>query len=131
LGRQQLAALVRAGACDILGGSRRGMLWEAGTLARPRPAGEDARQEPLPVPAAPAPPLPPETRFERTLTDYETMGLSVGWHLVALVRSGLPPDTLPGAELRETTDGSRVRTAGLVVARQRPATAHGIVFLLL
>jgi error-prone DNA polymerase len=131
LTRQQVAALVRAGACDVLGDSRRAMLWQAGTLARPRPAANGARQEALPLAAAPAPPLPRETRLERTLTDYETMGLSVGWHLVALVRPGLPPGTLTAAELRETPDGARVRTAGLVVARQRPATAHGIVFMLL
>jgi len=131
LTRQQVAALVRAGACDVLGDSRRAMLWQAGTLARPRPAANGARQEALPLAAAPAPPLPRETRLERTLTDYETMGLSVGWHLVALVRPGLPPGTLTAAELRETPDGTRVRTAGLVVARQRPATAHGIVFMLL
>ncbi|HJZ61774.1 MAG TPA: error-prone DNA polymerase [Miltoncostaeaceae bacterium] len=128
---RQVAALVRAGACDVLGDSRRAMLWQAGTLARPRAVAGGARQEALPLAAAPAPPLPRETRMERTLTDYETMGLSVGWHLVALVRGGLPPGTLTAAELRETPDGTRVRTAGLVVARQRPATAHGIVFLLI
>jgi error-prone DNA polymerase len=85
----------------------------------------------LPIPAGPAPQLPEPGRLERTLTDYETTGLSVGWHLVALVRPGLPPGLLTAAELRGTAHGSRVRTAGLVVARQRPATAGGIVFLLL
>jgi error-prone DNA polymerase len=59
------------------------------------------------------------------------MGLSTGWHLVALVRPGLPRGTLSAAQLRETPDGARVTTAGLVVARQRPATAGGFVFLLL
>ena len=42
----------------------------------------------LPIPTGPAPPLPELGRFERTLTDYETTGLSTGWHLVALVRAG-------------------------------------------
>ncbi len=130
LRREQLAQLVRAGACDAFERPRRAMLWELGTLARSRPA-ETGRQLPLPLPAAPAPPLPEPSRWERTLTDYETMGLSAGWHLVALVRPGLPPGTLTAAELRETPHGRRVCVAGLVVARQRPATAGGIVFLLM
>jgi error-prone DNA polymerase len=88
-------------------------------------------QLPLPLPTAPAPPLPEPSRWERALTDYETMGLSAGWHLMALVRSGLPGGTLTAAELLETPDGRGVTVAGLVVARQRPATAGGIVFLLL
>jgi error-prone DNA polymerase len=130
LRREQLAQLVRAGACDVLGQPRRAMLWELGVLARPR-NGAGGLQLALPIPAGSAPPLPELGRFERTLTDYETMGLSTGWHLVALVRPGLPRGTLSAAQLRETPDGARVSTAGLVVARQRPATAGGIVFLLL
>ena len=50
---------------------------------------------------------------------------------MTLVRPGLPPGVLTAAELRETPDRSDVLVAGLVVARQRPATAGGIVFLLL
>jgi error-prone DNA polymerase len=130
LRREQLAQLVRAGACDALGGARRAMLWELGVLARPR-AGAAGVQMALPIPPGPAPPLPELGRFERTLTDYETTGLSTGWHLVALVRPGLPPGVLTAAQLRETPHGTPVCVAGLVVARQRPATAGGIVFLLL
>ena len=128
--REQLAQLVRAGACDVFEQPRRAMLWELGVLARPR-ASARGTQLALPIPAAPAPPLPELSRFERTITDYETTGLSTGWHLVALVRPGLPPGVLTAAHLRETAHGTEVLVAGLVVARQRPATAGGIVFLLL
>jgi error-prone DNA polymerase len=130
LRREQLAQLVRAGACDVLGRPRRAMLWELGVLARPR-AGAGGVQLALPIPAGEAPPLPELSRFERTLTDYETTGLSTGWHLVALVRRGLPPGVMTAAQLREARHGSQVAAAGLVVARQRPATAAGIVFMLL
>ena len=130
LNRDQLTALVRAGACDAFERPRRAMLWELGTLARSTQTGA-GRQLPLPIPASPAPPLPLETRFERVVTDYETTGLSTGWHLVALVRPGLPPGTRTAAELRDTPDGTDLSVAGLVVARQRPGTAHGILFLLL
>jgi error-prone DNA polymerase len=149
LRREQLAQLVRAGALDDLApavpgsDARRAMLWEVGVLPRSLPAGAPRRaralakngpaqrQLPLPIGAAPAPPLPPTTVWERTLSDYETMGLSAGWHLMALVRSGLPPGVLTAAELKQTPHGRRVCVAGVVVARQRPATANGIVFLLL
>ena len=130
LRREQLAQLVRAGACDVLERPRRAMLWELGVLSRPR-AGAGGTQLALPIPAAPAPPLPELTRFERTISDYETTGLSTGWHLVTLVRPGLPPGVVTAAGLRETPHGADVLVAGLVVARQRPATANGIVFLLL
>jgi error-prone DNA polymerase len=99
-------------------------------LSRPR-AGAQGTQLALPIPAGPAPPLPELGRFERTLTDYETTGLSTGWHLVALVRPGFPPGVLTAAQLRETAHGAEVCVAGMVTARQRPATAGGIVFLLL
>ena len=130
VGRDQLTALVRSGACDSFDRSRRGMLWELGTLARSIPA-SGGRQLPLPIPASPAPALPEESRFERVVTDYETTGLSTGWHLVSLVRPELPPGTRTATELLGTPDGTDVVVAGLVVARQRPGTAHGIVFLLL
>ena len=130
LRREQLAQLVRAGACDVFERPRRAMLWELGVLSRPR-ASAHGTQLALPIPAAPAPPLPELSRFERTITDYETTGLSTGWHLVTLVRPGLPAGVLTASRLRETPHGTDVLVAGLVVARQRPATAGGIVFLLL
>ena len=83
------------------------------------------------IPPAPAPELGEPTRFERTVTDYETTGISTGWHLVTLVRPSLPAGVVTAAELRDLPHGRQVVVAGLVVARQRPATAKGIVFLLL
>ncbi len=130
LDRDQLTALVRAGACDTFERPRRMLLWELGTLARSTQT-RVGRQLPLPIPASPAPQLPAQSQFERVVTDYETTGLSTGWHLVALVRPSLPPGTRTAAELRDTPDGTDLSVAGLVVARQRPGTAHGIVFLLL
>jgi error-prone DNA polymerase len=128
--RDQIAALIRAGACDVLERPRRAMLWELGTLARPVSTAA-GRQLPLPLAPSPSPPLPEQGRFERVVADYEMTGMSTGWHLVTLVRPGLPAGTRTAAELRDAPDGARVTVAGLVVARQRPGTAHGIVFLLL
>jgi error-prone DNA polymerase len=132
LRREQVSQLVRSGACDVFGAPRRRMLWQLATMSRPvRHADPASVQLALPIPPSEAPPLPEPDRFERVVTDYETMGLSVGWHLMALVRPHLPPGALTAAQLRDPPDGTRVLVGGMVTARQRPGTAGGIVFLLL
>jgi error-prone DNA polymerase len=50
---------------------------------------------------------------------------------MALLRERLPADSVTSRELENLTHGSRVRVGGLVVARQRPGTAGGVVFVLL
>jgi error-prone DNA polymerase len=50
---------------------------------------------------------------------------------VTLVRDHLPAETITAAALKETPHGTNVCVAGVVVARQRPMTAKGIVFMLL
>lgn len=127
---EALVQLVRAGACDVFGEERRAMIWRIESAARPRESA-GGTQMALALPTAEPPPLPAIGRTERVLTDYETMGLSTGWHLVSLTRPALPADTLTAARTRATRHGTQVCVAGLVVARQRPATAGGIVFLLL
>ncbi|MCS7007668.1 MAG: hypothetical protein NZL88_08970, partial [Gaiellaceae bacterium] len=77
------------------------------------------------------PAIPDLTRWERLLDDYRHTGLSLESHPLALLRPHLPPGTLSSAELRDACHGSRVAIAGMMVARQRPATARGVVFLLL
>jgi error-prone DNA polymerase len=133
--RDALEALVRGGACDGFGPRRRDLLWELGLATRPRSVegtrGE-AKQLPLPLdPTAETPELPDLTRWERMLADYRETGLSVGTHPLALLRPHLPPWTLSSPELHEAPHSSTVAFAGLAVARQRPATAKGIVFMLL
>ena len=133
--RDALEALVRGGACDGFGPRRRDLLWELGLATRPRSVegtrGE-AKQLPLPLdPTAETPALPDLTRWERMLADYRETGLSVGTHPLALLRPHLPGGTLSSPELHEARHGATVAFAGLAIARQRPATANGIVFMLL
>jgi error-prone DNA polymerase len=135
ISRDALEALVRGGACDGFGSRRRDLLWELGLATRPRSVegtrGE-AKQLPLPLdPTAETPELPDLTRWELMLADYRETGLSVGTHPLTLLRPHLPPGTLSSPELHEARHGSTVAFAGLAVARQRPATAKGIVFMLL
>jgi error-prone DNA polymerase len=65
------------------------------------------------------------------IADYATVGLTLGPHLLKLLRPTLPPDIVSIADLERLPHESHVRLGGLVVARQRPGTAKGIVFLLL
>ncbi len=133
--REALEALVRGGACDSFGSRRRDLLWELGLATRPRSVegtrGE-AKQLPLPLdPTTETPILPELTRWERMLADYRETGLSVGTHPLTLLRPHLPPGTLSSPELHEARHGASVAFAGMAIARQRPATAKGIVFMLL
>jgi error-prone DNA polymerase len=82
-------------------------------------------------PTVATPELPDLTCWERMLADYRETGLSVAVHPLALLRSHLPEKTLTSAELEEEQHGAHVAFAGLAIARQRPSTAKGIVFMLL
>ncbi len=64
------------------------------------------------------------------LADYRLTSISVGVHPLELLRPHLPGEVLSSVELQEQTHGTPVAVAGLVVARQRPATAKGVVFML-
>jgi error-prone DNA polymerase len=133
--RASLEALVESGACDCFGDPRRTMLWELGLVPRPQSVpgtrGE-AKQLALPLdPTAEVPSLPQQTPWERMLADYRTTNLSVGPHPLQLLRPLLPGDVISTEELLERRHGDRIAIAGLAVARQRPATANGVVFMLL
>ncbi len=65
------------------------------------------------------------------LADYASTSVSIDVHPLTLLRSHLPADVLPSDRLNEAPHRSRVAFAGMAVARQRPTTAHGIVFMLL
>jgi error-prone DNA polymerase len=67
---------------------------------------------------------------ERLMADFRGTGLTVGKHPMAHHRARLTGmGVLTANELRYLPGGRRVRTAGSVIARQRPGTAHGFVFL--
>ena len=135
LSEDELRALAESGACDCLGLRRRELLWQLGLVPRPASVpgtGGEAKQLALPLePTVETPDLPEPTVWERMLTDYRTTSLSVGVHPLELLRPHLPPGTLSSEELREQPHRANVQFAGLVVARQRPATANGVVFMLL
>jgi error-prone DNA polymerase len=135
LSEDELRALAESGACDCFGLRRRELLWQLGLVPRPASVpgtGGEAKQLALPLePTVATPELPEPTVWERMLTDYRTTSLSVSVHPLELLRFHLPPGTLSSSELRRQPHKAKVQLAGLVVARQRPSTANGVVFMLL
>jgi error-prone DNA polymerase len=135
LSTDELAALAESGACDCFGLRRRELLWQLGLVPRPATvpgSGGEEKQLALPLdPTVETPELPDPTVWERMLADYRTTSLSVGVHPLELMRPHLPPGTLSTEELLERRNGESVSVAGMVVARQRPSTANGVVFMLL
>jgi error-prone DNA polymerase len=65
------------------------------------------------------------------LADYSTTGLTTAAHPLALLRPRMPADAVTSRDLETLKHGTRVRVGGMVVARQRPGTANGIVFILI
>jgi error-prone DNA polymerase len=132
--RRTLEQLAWSGACDgLLGGQgRRSALWQLG-LATPgenAPGGETTQLAlPFELPAAPA--LRPLGRWQRLIADYSTSGMTVGEHALEILRPRLTvPMLATSAQLPRLPTGYEVAVAGLVIARQRPGTAHGTMFLL-
>ena len=134
LSEDELRALAESGACDTFGLRRRELLWQLGLVPRPASVpgtGGEGKQLALPLePTVATPELPEPTVWERMLADYRTTSLSVGVHPLELLRPHLPRGTLSSEQLRGLHHGDNVQLAGLVVARQRPATANGVVFML-
>ena len=76
--------------------------------------------------------LPAPTEGERIVADYASIGLTLGRHPLALLRERLRKKLLLSAnELQCVAHGKAVRTAGIVLMRQRPQTASGVTFLTL
>jgi error-prone DNA polymerase len=135
-GAPSLELLAWSGACDSLvggvgsGSVRRIALWQLG-VATPGRAVPGGTQLALPL-DLPAPPrLHDLSAWESMLADYGSTGLTVHAHPLALLRNRLPADAVTSRDIETLEHGSRVKMGGLVVARQRPGTANGIVFILL
>jgi error-prone DNA polymerase len=143
LPKATLKRLAEADAFGSLGLSRREALWQVlGLEEEPAPLFDLGRDEETErrrdaveeseaarTSSLPASGLPPMPRGLEVLTDYTTVGLSLKDHPVALVRDALRArKILPAARIRDIDAGCWVRVAGLVLIRQRPGTASGIVF---
>jgi len=85
----------------------------------------------LPLEPPRAPGLTPLDEWGRAIADYRSTGMTLDEHPMGLMRGDLDPAILRSADLETVDNGHAVEVAGMVVARQRPETARGIVFMLL
>ena len=125
-----LEALAAAGALQSLGIGRRDALWSvAGTGRLRAAAAEDALH--LGDPEI-APELEGLSSYEEISWDYGSSSHSTRGHPLEPYRQELAERGLPdAAALSAAPDGSRASYAGLVICRQRPGTAGGVVFMTL
>ncbi|MET0292946.1 MAG: error-prone DNA polymerase, partial [Steroidobacteraceae bacterium] len=126
LRRDELESLAAAGALAGLSGHRHRAYWGVAGYEAPLPAApsdDDAIAAPL---------LAAPSEGQDIVADYNSIGLTLGRHPVALLRDRLvAAGVLSTAELAVCRPGSPVRVAGLVITRQRPESASGVTFVTL
>ncbi|MBK5104142.1 MAG: error-prone DNA polymerase, partial [Burkholderiales bacterium] len=126
LDRHELKCLAAGGALAAIAGHRRRAYWQvAGVDTALHLLSEAAIHETDPQLRAPS-------EGDGLVADYRSMGLTLGRHPLALLRSRLKRMRLAAAEeVHSLPHGSAVRAAGIVIGRQRPDTASGVVFVTL
>ncbi|MBU6248519.1 MAG: error-prone DNA polymerase [Xanthomonadaceae bacterium] len=124
LTRPQREALAEAGALRGLAGHRHRARWAVTGIQAQLPlfAGQASGEDAIV--------LPPPTRAEDTLADYARTGLTLGAHPLHQLRAQMRARRCRDSrELEHARHGSTVRTAGLVITRQQPGTASGVIFV--
>ncbi len=126
LDQRDLAALGDADALASLAGHRHDAVWDVAGIERLPALLAGARFDEA-QPALPAP-----TEGQDIVADYRRLGLTLRRHPLALLRRRLRERRLAtAADIRRAPHGRLVRTAGIVIGRQRPDTASGVVFVTL
>ena len=125
--RREIDALAYAGAFGAFGLARRDAMWNAAAVERDPGsllAGAQPRNSEVPL-ASMAP-------IDETLADYAATGLTTGPHLMTYLRGDLSARGILSADdLTRARHQSWVKTAGVVIVRQRPGTAKGFLFITL
>jgi error-prone DNA polymerase len=126
LDRRELGCLAAAGAFEGLAGHRHRAAWSVAGVEAPLALLPEVRiGEGIPLLRAPR-------EGEDIVADYAHTGLTLRRHPVALLRSRLDQrGFLSSGQLRAMQNGSTVRTAGIVITRQRPGSAEGVTFVTL
>jgi error-prone DNA polymerase len=124
LKKDELQVLAESGALKPLVIGRRDAMWKVHAPHSPRGslfAGTELGD--------PFPRLPPLSRAAQLLLDYESTGLSIADHPMLLLRPQLPKRVKSARELAKVPHGRPASVAGMVICRQRPGTASGVVFI--
>jgi len=126
LNRREVEALSAADALRCLAGHRHRARWQALAVETPTPLlGESIISEAQPLLRSP-------TEGEDIVEDYRSLALTLRRHPLSVLRERLTALKITRAvELTGISHGCNIRTAGLVISRQRPGTATGVVFVTL
>jgi error-prone DNA polymerase len=132
LPKRALIALADADAFRSIGLDRRAALWAVRRLpdavSLPLFESASAREQP----DENAEPLPQMPRSEQVVADYQTIRLSLKGHPMEFLRAMLTAKGVVScAAIADANDRQRVRCAGVVLVRQRPGSANGVVFMTL
>jgi DNA-directed DNA polymerase III PolC len=128
LTRRQILALARADAFASMGLSRRDVLWSVRAFSEASLPLLDAR--PAERDPEPEVTLPGLTLGEQVVDDYATISMSLRSHPLALLRPMLSERRVSRTDkLLDSRNDDRFTLAGLVLVRQRPGTASGVVFV--
>jgi len=131
LDKKAMEALVDGDALASLSGNRHQARWNVMAQEPERPLLAHEYNE-TPEELSDAVELPAPAIAEAVLADYQSTGLTLRAHPLALLREAPPFSTCKRhADLEALGDGRFVRIAGLVTCRQRPGTASGVLFLTL
>ncbi len=137
LKRPAVENLIWVGGFENFGLTRRELLWQAGLWLGPeddaeRSGGRDDHQAELGLDDPYARIAFPDLEdTERMVAEYRMLRFSTKLHPLALLRDELPPETITGDRFPDLPNHSTVTVAGIVVARQRPSTTNGYVFVLM
>jgi error-prone DNA polymerase len=126
LNRRELGALAAAGALKSIGGHRHKVRWTVAGIEEPTPLIPSMdRYEAVPM-------LKKPTEGQDIVADYQSLGLTLERHPMALIRTHLDACHYVAAErLKDLKSGQHIRVAGLVITKQRPGTASGVTFVTL
>ncbi len=126
LNRRDLQVLAASGALAALAGHRRDALWQAVASVPDKDLLRGATVE------EEAPQLAPPREGQDIVSDYRSLGLTLGRHPLALLRERLAQQRFVQATtLNGYPDKRLARACGLVTVRQRPGTANGVIFMTL
>ena len=124
--------LADADAFRSIGLDRREALWRARGLAKARPLPLFSHADMNERGAEPAVDLPTMSLPEHVIADYQTLRLSLKAHPMQLLRGYFARHAVtPARELWNVKNGAKVTAAGVVLVRQRPGTAKGVIFMTL
>ena len=130
VGRATLERLAAADAFRSLGHDRRQALWEVRGLPKELPLPLFDHAQAAEAGVEPQVTLPLMPLSEHVVNDYRTLRLSLKAHPMSFLRARIASEgILSCADLKRTRDGARVSVAGVVLVRQRPGSAAGVVFM--